>query len=269
MKEKIHIVERQKTKSLEIQFAGGTDIGKKRENNEDNYLIKNNLFIVADGLGGHTSGEKASQIAVSAVNEFFSKSKISSKTNIENLMRTALLEADRAVLSMAKTDPELHGMGTTMIVAFLNKQTLHIAHVGDVRGYLIRNKKIKQLTKDHSVAAELVRHGHLQASELRSHPMRNRLLRAIGHGGGDNPDYNSAILQTRDCIILCSDGLWDMLTDEEIKEIIMESQDAQTNVMTLIERANHAGGNDNITGVVIRIKDEDKKGLGEDKNNSL
>lgn len=245
------MVKKKESMSLEIRYAGGTDRGKKRENDEDYYLIKNNLFIVADGLGGHIAGEKASQIAVVAVNDFFSEIKISSKNNMENLMKCAFKEANKAVLAAVNIDPDLYGMGTTLIVAFLNNQVLHIAHVGDVRAYLIRNKEIKQLTEDHSVAAEMVRHGHLPVNELRSHPLRNRLTRTIGHDGGDNPDYNSVVLQGGDCVILCSDGLWDMLPDEEIKENIAQSIDPQTNVSTLIAKANDAGGYDNITAVVI------------------
>jgi protein phosphatase len=247
------MVKKQESMSLEIRYAGGTDRGKKRENNEDYYLINNNLFVVADGLGGHVAGEKASQIAVVAVNDFFSEIKISSKSNMVNLMKSAFKEANKAVLAAVNIDPDLYGMRTTLIVAFLNNQVLHIAHVGDVRAYLIRNKEIKQLSVDHSVAAELVKHGHLPANELRSHPLRNRLTQTIGHDERDNPDYNTVVLQGGDCVILCSDGLWDMLPDEEVKEIIYKNPEAQTNVSTLIARANDAGGNDNITAVVIRI----------------
>ncbi len=244
---------KQKVKSFNIQYAGGTDRGKKREKNEDFYKIKKNLFIVADGLGGLAGGEMASQMAVCTLEEFFSKSKISVKTDMQNLMNSAFKEANETVLEAANADPNLHEMATALIVAFLKKQILHLAHMGDVRAYLIRNNEIKQLTEDHSVAAELVKHGHLPASELRMHYLRNRLTRTIGNDGGENPDYNSAILEPGDAVVLCSDGLWDMLHDEEILEVMAHSHDAQINVYTLISKANDAGGKDNITAVVIRF----------------
>lgn len=236
---------------------GVTDVGKERTNNEDYFLIspKKNLHIVADGMGGHNAGEIASVNAVEAVNDYFTEELLSQiegdskKIKIE--MHASLLEANQKILEMAATNNAYHGMGCTIVVALIYGDALHLCHVGDARAYVCDAAEIQLLTTDHSKVMDLVKAGQMTMEEARTSPLKNELSQAIGSPEPIVPEYNYYNLKDRDKVLLCSDGLWDMLSDEEIYEIVRQKKPAKMLCEELVKMANDAGGHDNITVVVI------------------
>jgi len=251
---------------LSLEVAGETDIGLVREHNEDDYAIdeKKGLFIVADGLGGHEGGEVASKLAVKTIlNSFedFSSNELESET-IEDKINQSIQNAHNAIIDLSKQNPVLQGMGTTVVFAFWQPaNSLYIANVGDSRAYLLRNQKLELLTHDHSVVAQLVQQGKITPEEARIHRSRNIVTQSIGIELGMGCYQRRLALKEEDVIILCSDGLWDMLPDRIIEEIALKENTAQELCSSLIEAAKKAGGKDNITVVVILAK-KDKKDLG-------
>lgn len=236
---------------------GATNVGKERANNEDYFLIslKKNLHIVADGMGGHNAGEVASLNAVEAVNDYFTAELLSQiegdAEKIEDEMKASLLEANQKILEMAATNNAYHGMGSTIVVALINGEALHLCHVGDARAYVSNAAEMQLLTTDHSKVMDLVKAGQLTQEEARISPLKNELSQAIGSSAPIAPDYNHRVLKEGDKVLLCSDGLWDMLSDDEIHEIVRQKQPAKLLCEELITKANEAGGHDNITVVVI------------------
>lgn len=202
-----------------------------------------NLFILADGMGGHNAGDYASRYTVEVIVD-------SVRNNIEHspiaIIRAAIQRANRAVMEKARTDIDLEGMGTTVVVATVQGQELCVANVGDSRLYLA-GETFRQITKDHSYVQEMVRRGEISPEVARVHPDRNIITRAVGGGHEIEVDFFEVGLSEGDQILMCSDGLTDMLEDEEIFEIIKEKQDVQQAMDELIEAANDYGGNDNIT----------------------
>ncbi|EOS26385.1 hypothetical protein C806_01121 [Lachnospiraceae bacterium 3-1] len=202
-----------------------------------------NLFILADGMGGHNAGDFASRYTVEVIVD-------SVRNNSEHspvaVIRAAIQQANRAVMEKARTDIDLEGMGTTVVVATIQGQELCVANVGDSRLYLA-GETFKQITKDHSYVQEMVRRGEISKEVARVHPDRNIITRAVGGGQNIEVDFFEVGLREGDQILMCSDGLTDMLEDEEIFEIIKEKQDMQQIMDELVETANDYGGNDNIT----------------------
>ncbi|MCP4353015.1 MAG: Stp1/IreP family PP2C-type Ser/Thr phosphatase [Desulfobacterales bacterium] len=242
---------------------GATDVGRIRKNNEDCFLIRpeKNLFIAADGMGGHNAGEVASAKAVESVDKYFTRGLVSEimgdGQKIEREMILSLYDAHKKVHEMAKNKSEYRGMGCTIVVAFIDDNTLHVCHVGDARAYLCNNTGIKLLTSDHSVVMSIVKAGNMTIEEARTSPIKNELTQAIGGPGTIEPDYNHYPLKNRDKILLCSDGLWDMLADSVIHEIIKRNKPAKAICEELIVMANKAGGKDNITTVLAVHKARD------------
>lgn len=240
----------------EIVF-GVTDVGKVRKGNEDYFLVSSdkNLHIVADGMGGHRAGAVASLHATKAVDNYFTTKLLSklkgNNEDIKDQMITCLLNANRKILEMAKTDREYDGMGCTIVVAFVDRDTLHICHIGDARAYVSDHTRIKLLTTDHSRVMQLVNDGKMTMEEARKSPIKNELTQAIGSPVSINPGYSHHTLKKGDKILLCSDGLWDMLPDQKIYEFLSQNKPARAICEELIEMANNAGGRDNITAVVI------------------
>jgi len=237
--------------------CGATDVGKERTNNEDYFLIspKKNLYIVADGMGGHNAGEVASLNAVEAVNEYLAPELLYRvEVDGEQLaaeMKAALQQANRKLLEMAGTNAEYRGMGCTIVVALIVGNDLHLCHVGDARAYASGEEAISLLTTDHSKVMDLVKAGQMKLEEARTSPLKNELNQAIGSPLPIEPEYTHYALHDRDKILLCSDGLWDMLSDEEIYKILLQKKPAKALCEELIAAANQAGGHDNITVVVI------------------
>lgn len=233
-----------------------TDIGVKRKMNQDFvYCEQNqvgnlpNLFIVADGMGGHKAGDFASRFSVEKVVEYIQSSKLASPIR---LFEEAIKNANTLILNEAKVNPNLEGMGTTLVVATIIDDILYVGNIGDSRLYVIHDD-IKQITRDHSLVEEMVENGELNKSEARFHPNKNIITRAIGASGDAIPDFFEISLKEEDIILMCSDGLSNMIDDTEIFEIVTSRKDKIKNaVRALIEKANEYGGKDNITVIVVK-----------------
>lgn len=235
-----------------MRSAYGTDVGKKRKNNEDALYVCDdessiNYFIVADGMGGHNAGEVASKNAIKEVAEFLNiQNEISQDTVLK-----AIEKANADIYEMSKTDKKLNGMGTTIVLAVADDENILIAHVGDSRAYLISDNNITRLTTDHSWVQELINSGTLTQSEAKDHPQKNVITRAIGISGDVKTDLLLRGWKEKDILLLCTDGLNTLVEDNEILEIIKNSSDLDKMVFKLIDLANTRGGNDNITVVLV------------------
>ena len=240
---------------------GITDVGIDRDNNEDYFLVNSskNLFIVADGMGGHKAGEIASMNATGAVNEQFTTEILADisgdRIKITDELNDCLYAANQKILDMAEKNTDYQGMGCTLVVALVETGALHIGHVGDARAYRCNESGIDLLTTDHSKVMELVKAGQMTLEEARQSPLKNELSQAIGSPLPIIPDYNFSELKNGDKILLCSDGLWDMLPDELIYQIVKQAKPAKSICMELVKKANDAGGHDNITVVLIEYRE--------------
>ncbi len=230
-----------------------TDIGRKREVNQDYVYVTDkpvghvpNLFVVADGMGGHKAGDFASKYAVQVLEEHVRNH---SGMGPELIITDAVREANRKIVEKAKQDTGLEGMGTTLVVATIIEHTLYFANVGDSRLYLIRDE-IKQLSKDHSLVEEMVRVGGINEEEAKHHPDKNIITRAIGAKDDVEVDFFEYRLQKGDIILMCTDGLTNMVDDDEIFRIVKGGRDVVETAMQLVEKANENGGKDNI-GIVL------------------
>lgn len=232
-----------------------TDVGKVREINEDSYYVdeEDGLFIVADGMGGHQAGEVASEMAVKTISSMI-KEAISQKVKdnqVPKVIKKAIGRANEEIYTKSMRNPDLNGMGTTVVLALCRNNKIYIAHVGDSRAYLIRKNMIKQLTEDHSVVANLIKAGEITAKEARTHHLRHVITRALGTSDNVEIDICSYYWQKGDYFLLCSDGLTDLMEDEEIKGIVLSGGDPQRSCEDLVNLANERGGRDNITVVLI------------------
>lgn len=230
-----------------------TDIGRKREVNQDYVYVTDkpvghipNLFVVADGMGGHKAGDFASKYAVQVLEEHIRNN---SGMGPETIITEAVQEANRKIVEKARENTEMEGMGTTLVVATIIEHTLYFANVGDSRLYLIRDE-IKQLSKDHSLVEEMVRLGGINEEEAKHHPDKNIITRAIGAKDDVEVDFFEYRLQKGDVILMCTDGLTNMVDDDEIFRIIKGGRDIVETAMQLVEKANENGGKDNI-GIVL------------------
>ena len=230
-----------------------TDIGRKREVNQDYVYVTDkpvghvpNLFVVADGMGGHKAGDFASKYAVQVLEEHVRNH---SGMGPELIITDAVREANRKIVEKAKQDTGLEGMGTTLVVATIIEHTLYFANVGDSRLNLIRDE-IKQLSKDHSLVEEMVRLGGINEEEAKHHPDKNIITRAIGAKDDVEVDFFEYRLQKGDIILMCTDGLTNMVDDDEIFRIVKGGRDVVETAMQLVEKANENGGKDNI-GIVL------------------
>lgn len=239
---------------VEIRVSGNSHTGMVKDNNEDAYGIfpDLSLYIVADGLGGHAGGEVASRLAVEVI-----RSEIAGATKtpeVREIMQHAIQAANSFIMLTAEEDPALNGMGTTVVVVTINKEKAMIAHVGDSRAYLIRNNMITQITEDHTVVEEYIRIGLLTPRDALYHPSRHTLSRAVGTEGVVYADFESVLLQAGDVLLLCTDGLTNILPDKEILQTVSELRpDAENISGKLIELANNNGGIDNITVITLCI----------------
>ena len=230
-------------------YAVASDTGRKRRRNEDNYVVAPPLFAVADGMGGAQAGEVASQLAASAL-EAAESGRLDGTERIDALIQ----EANRRIYDRASTDPTASGMGTTMTVALVEGMTVAIGHVGDSRAYLVRGEQMEQLTEDHSLVNELVKSGKLSEEEAHAHPQRSVITRAVGTDPDVDVDGFTIEAEEGDIVLICSDGLSDMVEDEEILELVHQNRDdLDRAVKSLVQAANRGGGEDNITAVAFRI----------------
>ncbi|MGH3001529.1 MAG: Stp1/IreP family PP2C-type Ser/Thr phosphatase [Gaiellaceae bacterium] len=241
------------------EAAGKTDTGRKRRRNEDSYVCTPPLFAVADGMGGAQAGEVASGLAAAALKE--SHGNGAGTSRIEELIQ----EANRRVHDRATSDAAASGMGTTITVALVDPAgSVTIGHVGDSRGYLLRDGRLEQLTDDHSLVAELVRRGELSPAEAEVHPQRSVITRALGTDPDVDVDTFSVQARPGDVFLLCSDGLSSYVDGATIEQIVARhANDLNAATASLIRAANRGGGDDNITAVLFRVEDDGADAAGE------
>jgi protein phosphatase len=267
-----------------VASHGMTDTGRVRPNNEDQFLIatlaraaqveqsslssrkvqygkdRAYLFVVADGMGGHAGGQHASALAVEFLQAFLvdtlQQSPDGSPDGEDRLLgdfRRALTEADVLVCAESRRRPELYGMGTTVTAAYSYRDQLYVVHAGDSRCYLLHHGVLSQLTHDHTMAQEMVRHGYMTAADARTHSWRHVITNAVGGAEpGVEPEVNKTAVEAGDCLFLCSDGLTEMITPEEITAILQAETDPQRGCERLVALANERGGQDNITVIIAR-----------------
>ncbi len=235
-----------------------SDIGKSREINQDYYYISQDtdvprLYILADGMGGYKGGEIASKLATDSVKSYINSNfneNLVEKEEILKLIESAVEYANMVVYEKSKEVPELEGMGTTLEVCLIYNNKAYIGHVGDSRIYRIRKGVIRKLTKDHSYVQQLVEDKKITREEAKTHPKKNMLTKALGCTPYVEPDIRARNFERDDIFIMCSDGLTNMVDDNNICELIM--QDITTAADKLIENANASGGYDNITVIIIK-----------------
>lgn len=232
-----------------------TDIGRKRKLNQDVVYTSEqpigklpNLFLVADGMGGHNAGDYASKITVETIVRHIADS---AETAPMRILEDAICAANTLVRGKAEQEPELEGMGTTIVAASCEGRVLHVANVGDSRLYIIGDRKIRQITRDHSWVEEMVRRGGLGREEARNHPDKNIITRAVGAEDTVKIDFFTVNLEEGDMILMCTDGLTNMLEDEEILNVLAVSRDIVEMAEELVRAANEKGGRDNISVILI------------------
>jgi len=233
--------------SYQLIHAGVTDTGNVRETNQDQLLADGDLVAVADGMGGHRAGEVASRLAIDALRDAFA-----ADPTADGLV-AAVHAANRAVWEQSEADPALHGMGTTLVAVALVGASLAVVNVGDSRAYLLQDGRLRRLTSDHSLVAELVRSGAISEDEARTHPRRNILTQVLGVTDSISPYVGEAIPERGERLLLCSDGLFNELDEPQIAAILTEVADPTTAATRLVDAANHAGGTDNITALILDI----------------
>ncbi len=251
---------------MRIEVAGSTHVGMKRNHNEDNYLVlpEEHLFCVADGMGGHSSGEIASKIAVEELAEFFrmtSRDQDStwpykmdkSKNYDENRLATGIKLANVRIFERASADARYRGMGTTIVTVHFTPNGACVAHVGDSRVYCQRNGILKQVTEDHSLLNDYLKAKKLSPEEIEAFPHKNVIVRALGMKETVQVDLVRLDPQPGDIFLLCSDGLSGMVTDEQMQETLNREQDLEAACSQLIDLANANGGNDNVTCILTRF----------------
>ena len=236
---------------------GKTDTGRARKHNEDCFSIEPhlNLFLVADGMGGHKAGDVASRLATESLLKYFTPStcrKISgNQEEIRHSLISAFNRANDTVSSMASNNEEFSGMGCTLVACFVDDNILHTCHVGDSRCYVADERSIDQITQDHTFTNEVPSDSNPENKDKSKRKQRHMLTKAIGFPFSEDPEYSSLPLETGNKIVLCTDGLWNMVEDQIIYQILRESVTPDLACDKLIKMANRAGGTDNITAVVI------------------
>lgn len=243
-----------------MKAYGMTDIGKNRVVNQDNIYVSTtpvgnlpNLFVVADGMGGHRAGDYASRYATDAVVESITNN---AETDIKKIITKAVEDANSLVFKKSEENEDFRGMGTTLVIAAISGDELTVANVGDSRLYLIEGSIIKQLTQDHSLVAEMVRMGQIDEQEARRRPDKNIITRAIGISDVIHADFFKSKVRDNEYVLLCSDGLSNMLEDSEMLSAVTGSDPIEKKTSMLIDLANQKGGKDNISVIIIEPEDE-------------
>ncbi|MDY4671109.1 MAG: Stp1/IreP family PP2C-type Ser/Thr phosphatase [Oliverpabstia sp.] len=232
-----------------------TDVGQCRRENQDYVFVSQqpignlpNLFVVADGMGGHNAGDYASRCAVTVLTESVKKDM---SFNPIKIIRHAIETANEQVFAQASQDPSKAGMGTTLVVVTIVGHYAYVANVGDSRMYLADDRVMVQITRDHSWIAEMVRRGEMSREDAKNHPDKNIITRAVGAGATVNIDFFDVQLEENSRILMCTDGLSNMVEDETIERIISSPLDIEQAARHLVELANENGGKDNISVIAI------------------
>ncbi|MBM4384066.1 MAG: Stp1/IreP family PP2C-type Ser/Thr phosphatase [Deltaproteobacteria bacterium] len=240
-----------------LRAAARSDVGMRRRGNEDRFALvpEQGLYLVADGMGGHTAGQIASQLAAEAAARAINALEGASAAPSEKL-RMVVTAANRAIYLAAQRQPEYAGMGTTIVAVLAAGERCALAHVGDSRAYLVRRGRIRQLTDDHSIVGELLRRHEISADAAREHPHRHVLTRALGVRESVEPDLAELTPAPGDVFVLCSDGLTNHVEDGELAKFVSETSDLQEACEDLVDLANGRGGEDNVTVVLARVDAE-------------
>ena len=240
---------------MKLSIAACSDVGLRRQANEDSFAMapRVGLDVVADGMGGHKAGKVASETATEHALKAIEALQGSPASPAEKL-REAVSCANREIYEMAERDPDLEGMGTTLVAILAAPERVALAHVGDSRAYLVRGSRIRQLTDDHSLVGELVRRRQISEADAREHPHRHVLTRALGVAPTTQPDLAELTPAPGDTFVLCSDGLTTHLRDSEILDLARQDVDLQKTCDNLVACANQRGGVDNATVVLVRFE---------------
>ncbi|MFA5783500.1 MAG: Stp1/IreP family PP2C-type Ser/Thr phosphatase [Phycisphaerae bacterium] len=250
---------KQSSNDIKPRWSCISDKGMAREQNEDACTADERLglFIVSDGMGGHAGGAQASQIVIESLpvilGDRLEKIKSKSSSSIRREIKRSIVELNKKVLAEGANGNGHRNMGATLVMAMINDGRWYIANVGDSRAYLLRRGKLQQLTKDHTFVNELVQAGYIEPTQASEHPDRNVITQCVGFDENIKPMVRSMAIKKGDKILLCSDGLTTVTTDEEISDIIKTHREPQDACKTLIARANQAGGPDNITVMIVNI----------------
>ncbi|MBP2626449.1 MAG: protein serine/threonine phosphatase [Firmicutes bacterium] len=232
-----------------------SDIGLVRETNEDSYICEPpHLFVVADGMGGHVAGEIASKLAATTVSRYIEEN--NSNDNYEELLKQAIIQANTSIYQLSQSKEDFNGMGTTVTAIYVAGDTIYWGHVGDSRIYLLRNREFRQITNDHSLVWELVQSGNITKEEAQNHPKRNMLTRAVGTSCLIKIDTGVIAWEPGDLILMCTDGLTNMVSEQDIYSFIQNRQgDFESILDQLVIHAKNAGGLDNITTILLKNGD--------------
>jgi len=237
-----------------------TDVGRIRSHNEDSVTILKNqsneyLMVVADGMGGHRKGEVASSMVVTHLGKRFTDiGTVGSKADAINWLKNILDEMNQMIIDYGNTHIDSKGLGTTVVVAIVTSEFLLISNVGDSSGYVIKNQKLHRVTKPHTLVNLLVESGDLTEEEARNHPKKNVLLKALGSGEKAEPDVLD-VDNDSDAVMLCSDGLTNMLTDEQIEKVLLDGElELEEKIIKLVRKANARGGVDNVSIAYLERK---------------
>jgi protein phosphatase len=236
---------------MRITVGTSSDVGRVREANEDSYLVADPLYAVADGMGGHLAGDVASGIAVSTIKTKAEEKMPATTDELAELLRIA----NRNIWERSQSDPGVRGMGTTTTLVKLEGDQAHLAHVGDSRAYLFSDGELSQITEDHTLVSRMVREGRLRPEEAERHPQRSIITRALGVDSDVDVDSITLTVKPGDRILLCSDGLTSMIGESEIRDVLASEPDPQRAADRLVELANAAGGEDNITVVILAFEE--------------
>lgn len=250
---------------MRLEVCGKSDVGLKRERNEDSFLANRrlNLYMVADGMGGHMGGGIASRLAVQSVEETMTRLMEAPDVpptdhpglqpgDFKGFLQYALGVASRRIFEKASHEAKLQGMGTTSVLVFFRKNKIYIANVGDSRAYRIRQGKLEQMTVDHSLVGEQLRAGILKPKEAKEHRLKNIITRSVGFQEEVEVDCEARGAKEDDFYLLCSDGLYNLVEEEEILDVVTH-QNLKTACSQLIDIANSRGGDDNVTVVIVRV----------------
>jgi len=232
-----------------------SDIGLVRGTNEDSYICEPpHLFVVADGMGGHVAGEIASKLAATTISRYIEEN--AGVNNYEELLKQAIIQANTSIYQLSQSKEDFNGMGTTVTAVYVDGDTLYWGHVGDSRIYLLRSREFSQITNDHSLVWELVQSGNITRAEAQIHPKRNMLTRAVGTSCLIKIDTGVLIWESGDILLMCTDGLTNMVSEQDIYNLIKDGQgNFQSIVQQLIVQAKKAGGFDNITTILLKNGD--------------
>jgi PPM family protein phosphatase len=233
--------------------TGLSDAGRKRRRNEDSFVVDPPLFVIADGMGGAQAGEVASRLAASAFREYHEADELAPEERLAAIVH----EANRRIYDRSRSDAATTGMGTTITAALFTGGGVTIGHVGDSRAYRLRDDRLEQLTHDHSLVGDLVRSGRLSPEEARLHPQRSVITRALGTDPDVDVDTFTLEPQPGDVYLLCSDGLTDMLEDDEIVALVRDTGGLDSTAKALVKAANRKGGEDNVTVVLFAVEEGD------------